>query len=101
MQIISLMFSLPKTIYFNFKMLTFKTACKLPILVHWWTKFKSLRGKVQIVSPIRVGMIRIGFGGSGTATFIPTILELNGVCIFDNDIIFGGVTRFPYQKMEC
>lgn len=49
-----------KTIYFNFKMLPFSIAKKLPVLFYGKVKFTSLKGKVVITAPIRFGMVRFG-----------------------------------------
>lgn len=90
MKIVPVILSLPKTIYFNLKTMPLNQAWKLPVLVHWRTKFKSLHGKVKIMSPVYFAMVRIGFGGSGTASLTPTIIQLNGLCNFNEDICFGG-----------
>lgn len=50
-----------KTIIFNFNYLPFQQAIKLPVLVSRKTYFKRLRGEVNIQSPIRFGMIKIGY----------------------------------------
>ena len=98
MRIVSLILSLPKTIYFNLRALPLIQALKLPVLVHWRTKFRSLQGKVIIVAPLRAGMVRIGFGGSGTASYSPNVLQLNGTCIFNDDISFGGGNQLSISK---
>ncbi|MDD2987297.1 MAG: hypothetical protein PHR76_13015, partial [Flavobacterium sp.] len=49
-----------KTVYFNFKMFPYEIAVKLPVFFYGKVKFQSLKGSVQIDSPIERGMI--GFG---------------------------------------
>jgi len=49
-----------KTIYFNFRYLPFRDACRLPIFLSRNTKLKRVRGSVQIAGIIKPGMIRIG-----------------------------------------
>lgn len=48
------------TLYFNFKMLPFSIAKKLPVVFYGKVKFTSLNGKVIINAPIRFRMV--GFG---------------------------------------
>jgi len=55
--------SIPKSIYVNFRLLPFKQAIHLPIIVSRKTKIQSLSGKVSLDS-IRIGIVRIGFGGT-------------------------------------
>lgn len=82
---------LPKSIYINLKYFEFKDAIKLPIIVSYRTKFLKLKGSIKIKGKIKTGMIRIGICGSGTASYIPTILELyNGEIIFDEHAYIGG-----------
>lgn len=90
MRKIDLILGLPKSIYFNFRQLPFKEAIKLPVMVSWRTKFKSLKGKVQIDSPIKTAMVRIGMDGSGTAFYQPVVIENNGILIFQKGVQFGG-----------
>ncbi len=49
-----------KTVYFNFKMLPFKDAIKLPVFFYGKTCFRSLSGQMDINAPIQMGMIKIG-----------------------------------------
>ena len=53
-----------KTILFNFRTLSFKTACKLPVYIYGKVQFRTLAGKVyfQDCEPKR-GMIKIGRHG--------------------------------------
>lgn len=57
---IKLILSLPKSIYFNFKVLPADQAVKLPVLVSYDTELRSLQAKVNINCPVKYGMITIG-----------------------------------------
>lgn len=59
----ALILGFPKLLYFNLKSMPLKSAIKLPILVSYRTKFKCLSGKIKFSSPIRFGMVKIGFSG--------------------------------------
>lgn len=50
-----------KTLIFNFNYFPFQQAIKLPVLVSRNTYLKRLRGEVNIESPVRFGMIKIGY----------------------------------------
>lgn len=58
---ISYFSSIPKSLYFNLKYLSFKDAIKLPILINYRTKLNGLSGEVRIESNIKTAMIKIGF----------------------------------------
>ncbi len=64
--ILEKLFSLPKTVYFNFRCLDFRTACRLPVLVHWRIRLGTLRrGCVTLVCPPSRFLVKIGFGEAG------------------------------------
>lgn len=79
-----------KTFYFNFKMLPFHQAKKLPFIFFGKVSFQDLSGKVTINGPIRTAMI--GFGqklekikkskGIGE-------IALGGKLIFNGNAVFG------------
>ena len=68
-----LIFSLPKTIWFNFKVLPFKKAIKLPFFISCYTKIKGVNKKTFICNfdKPKTFMSRIGIAGSGQG-FIST-----------------------------
>ena len=71
---------LPKSIYVNFRVLPFRQAIYLPIIVSRKTKLVSLSGNV-ILGKVKPGIIRIGFGGSGNMIdyrYSRTLLKLTG-----------------------
>lgn len=49
-----------KTLYFNFKMLPLKDACKFPFLFFGKVEFGTLTGSIVISSSIKTGMFRWG-----------------------------------------
>ncbi len=65
--------------YFNFKMLPFSQAIKLPFDFYYSVRFENLTGKIKInSSEIRRGMIKIGGRGSEMFTRSETIIDLKG-----------------------
>lgn len=90
MKLYKILMGLHKSIFINFKYLKFKDAIKLPILVSNRTKFLKLNGQIIINEPIKTGMIQIGLTGSGTHSYYPTILEINGKIVFENRVRIGG-----------
>lgn len=62
--IISLIISLPITIYVNFRCLPFKTALKLPIFVGYKTHIGKLSRNITFGCNPTTFMVRIGWGGT-------------------------------------
>ncbi len=56
--------SIPKTIYFNFRVLPFAKAVKLPFFIAHDIKLGTLKGDISLESAPRTFMVRIGSGGS-------------------------------------
>jgi len=59
--IFEIVYSIPKTIYFNFRHLPFRQAIKLPIWLIYNSSVKIGGGKIIISGEIKTAMIRIGF----------------------------------------
>lgn len=80
-----------KTIYFNLKMFPLRQALKLPVFIGYHTKFVSLKGNLQIEGPLKMGMIRFGFGDVGVVDkkYCRTLIELNGTILFKNRASLG------------
>lgn len=59
---VDIILSIPKTIWYNFMLLPFWLAIKLPIWVHYNASIKC-RGKIVLspLSPVHFAMVRIGF----------------------------------------
>ena len=62
--IVSLIISLPITIYVNFRCLPFRTAWKLPIFVGYKTRLGKLSRNITFGCEPRTFMVRIGWGGT-------------------------------------
>ena len=78
-----------KTIWFNFKMLPFTQAIKLPIWLYGKISFRSLNGNIVINGPITSGMVKIGKNDHYVATSIPyCIWTIRGTIIFNGPINF-------------
>ena len=62
--IISLIISLPITIYVNFRCLPFKTALKLPLFIGYKTRIDKLSRNISFGCEPTTFMVRIGWGGT-------------------------------------
>ena len=80
-----------KTIYFNFKYFPFHEAVKFPVIISKNVYFRQLKGSVTIDSPLKYGMVKIGFGRVGIFDdkFSRTILEISGKMIFKGSADIG------------
>ncbi len=97
-----LVLSIPKTIYFNFKVLPFKRAIKLPFFVSLHLKIKGVNRKNFITNfdKYSFGLCRIGISGSETGLLIKKkglLFIHNGGKIFVNGPI--SLSRGIY--LEC
>lgn len=72
MSAIKKILSLPKTIYFNFKVFPIKVAIKMPVFLHYKVKIGSLTmGCVEIVdAPLRPGMVKFGCSMGSAGVFM-------------------------------
>ena len=78
-----------KSFCFNFKMLPFKDAVKLPVVIFFRTKIRSLRGKVNITSPVSHAMIKIGRCEVSHFQTRSTILSIDGTVNFSGKASLG------------
>jgi acetyltransferase-like isoleucine patch superfamily enzyme len=91
--------NLMKTIKFNFKMLPFKQAMKLPVLFYGKTDFRSLKGKVEIKGPLSTAMIRVGIKDEYVDTSVGnTIWTINGTIVFNGPLKIWRGTYFVVAK---
>lgn len=101
-KIIDYLLGMPKSIYFCFKYLPFKTAVKLPILLSRHVYLYSMKGKIKIESAqIKMGMIRIGYGGVGIfdRKYSRTIWQNNGgMVIFKGKASIGHGSRLSINE---
>lgn len=82
-------FSLPKTLLFNFRYFPFKVAIRLPVFVSHRVILKKLSGKVEL-GLVKMGIVKIGFGD------VPlfdgrkrTVIALDGKTIFQGRADIG------------
>ncbi len=87
-KLIRYMSGIPKSIYVNFRLLPFKEAIFLPIMVSRKTKLRALSGKAHL-NKIKTGIVRIGFGGTDMMDYRydRSVLKITG------DIYFQGKTK--------
>ena len=82
--------SLPKSIYFNFRCLPWKQAVHLPILVHWHTKFGSIRrNSILIADDVKPFMVKIGLGGTQLVKARRSAISSVGKLVFHGRGYFG------------
>jgi acetyltransferase-like isoleucine patch superfamily enzyme len=88
-------FGLPKSIYVNFKLLSFSQAIRLPIIVSTKTKLSSLKVKAIIHTKPKLGLIRIGFGSIRLLDYHynRTILHVDGTIEFFGKTKIGQGSR--------
>ncbi len=87
-----------KTLYINFRILPFKDAIQLPIMVWGKCRFKIDGGKIEFHCPIKRGIFRIGFRYE---TFIFTeAIELNikGKMVIGGDTWIGTAAHIFINK---
>lgn len=78
-----------KTIRFNFRMLPFEKAVKLPFLFFGKVDFRSLKGRVEIEGPVSTGMVLIGEKDVYADTAVQnTIWIINGTFIIHGPLKF-------------
>ena len=84
--------NLLKTLFFNFKMLPFREAIKLPVLFYGRTDFRSLKGKIEIKGRIYTGKIQVGPRDEYVDTSVQNnIWTINGTIVFHGPlVIFRG-----------
>lgn len=82
--------SMPKTIYFNFKVLPFFSACQLPFFIYHKTKLVDISGKWIINNCQKRFEIQFGMAGAGTCIKDGSAIEMQGTIIFDGQCSFGG-----------
>lgn len=86
--LLRLLYSLPMSLYFNFRFLPFSQALKLPVLLY--RASVSGKGKYIIEAPISPGMIRLGFPMVSIFREKGIVLENNGLIVFKGTATIGG-----------
>lgn len=86
-----LQMNLLKTIVFNFKMLPFKTALKLPVVFYGKTEFRSLTGKIVFTGPIHTGMVRVGSHKDYVFSNVQkNVWTIKGTVVLGGQVLFRG-----------
>lgn len=97
--------SIPKTVYFNFRCLPLKDAVKLPFFIGHNVRLIELhRGIVSINSSIMPFLIRFGHGGSETVPANKASIRLkNGQLLFNGKARFasGNIIDLGGGILEC
>lgn len=93
--IVSLIISLPITIYVNFRCLPFKTALKLPIFIGYKTHIDKLSRNIRFGCEPTTFMVRIGWGGTqgrevGKKNYLlindKAAIQFNGRCTMSSGV---------------
>lgn len=96
--------NLSKTIVFNYKLLPFKQAVKLPIFMYGNWNLRSLKGKIIIESDVETGMFKFGHDTAGYfSAAISTFNILNNAVIrISKGVRIGQgvqITMFPNASL--
>lgn len=83
--------SIWRTLFFNFYMLPFRKAIKIPFIIGRNTYFYDLSGTILIEGNITTGLIRFGFFGEDTQMWNndKTLLYIKGKVLFKGSARFG------------
>lgn len=77
-------------IYFNFKILPFKQAIKLPFDFYHKVRFENIQGNIIIKNGnIHRAMIKIGGRGSEMFPHLPAIIDIKGTLVFNGTTEIG------------
>lgn len=81
--------NLIKTIYFNFKKFPFNIAIKFPVFFYGKVKFANLNGEIEIIGPVKRGMI-----GFGQPYEMNTLHKGIAEVFIEGKIVFNGHVQF-------
>lgn len=89
-----------KTLYFNFKVLPFNKAIRLPFFLYGKIYLGNLNGDVMIESDVRTGMIKIGFKWFDLwpTSFLPTQIQVIGSLTFRGAAVISGGANVNVQS---
>lgn len=91
MKTLSILLSIPKTIYFNLRHLPFKQAVKFPIWIHFRTQVR-IKGRIELPKAVKPAMIRIGFHTCLECNYndeTKLIVDKRGAIVFDGSAHIG------------
>ena len=80
--------SIPKTLYFNFRMLPLRKAIRLPFFISYRTQLGELQGNVSVPEAVHPFMVKIGIAGSEGVAAGAGYFS----CGKGSDVIFQGKT---------
>ena len=91
-----------KTLYFNFKVLPFRVAAKVPIFIYGKTYIWDISGSVCLPDKVSTGMIKIGYKWFDLwpVGFLPTQIQNRGKLVFDGNVIISGGTNINVQHQK-
>lgn len=79
-----------KTIWFNLKMLPLRDAYKLPFIFYGRTKFRSLKGHIELMVPAKMRLVQIGTPSSYVANAVPmNIIHIDGTLKIFSHVSMG------------
>ena len=93
--------SIPKSFYVSGRLVGWKYAYKLPVMVRYNSVLNNLSGKVIIKDvPIKSRMLSIGFSSTGILDkkYCRSILEISGTMIIEGTVTFGQGTKISIAK---
>ena len=87
------------TLYFNFKMLPFGQAIKLPFDFYYRVRFENLSGRIKLnCDKLKRGMIKIGSRGSDMFPRSSTVIDIKGLVIFNGYAELGHGSLLRVEK---
>lgn len=91
-----------KTVYFNFKLLPFGKAIKLPFFLYGKIYLWNLSGRVILPDEISTGMIRMGYKWIDLwpQSFLPTQIQVMGTIEFTGAAIISGGVNLNVQSKD-
>lgn len=91
---LSVLWSLPKTLYFNIRCFPIKVAIRMPVFVHHSFQIFLDKPNVSIKEGVKIKPFMVRFGSRGSEG---VIANRNGcICIEKGTVIFGGFATFAY-----
>lgn len=102
MRLLSKFMSFIKTIYFNFKVLPFKKAKKLPFFLYGKVYLWDLSGKILLPEEITTGMVKIGYRWHDLwpTSFLPSQIQVKGILEIKGKAVFSGGVNLNIQSEE-
>lgn len=92
--------SLWRTLFFNFYMLPFKQAIRIPIILTRNVRFYNLSGKICFSGEVKTATVRFGFFGEDNMYWNSkkTLLKIEGKLYFGSDIHFANGILIRVEK---